>query len=58
MNLSYNPSAQLLSVCDDDVENHILWVAPKPISKLPKKNGELFIPCYYAFRSAPERAGN
>ncbi|NCH87076.1 site-specific integrase [Cronobacter dublinensis] len=27
------------------------------ISKLPKKNGALFSPCYYAFRSALERAG-
>lgn len=27
------------------------------IAELPKKNGNLFSPCYYAFRSALERAG-
>ncbi|MDQ2129552.1 tyrosine-type recombinase/integrase [Leclercia adecarboxylata] len=27
------------------------------VAELPKKNGALFTPCYYAFRSALERAG-
>ncbi|NJD85826.1 site-specific integrase, partial [Candidatus Erwinia dacicola] len=32
-------------------------IDPELSSELPKKNGELFTPCYYAFRSALERAG-
>lgn len=37
--------------------NRTIPLAPEILSELPKKNGVLFEPCYYAFRSALERAG-
>jgi integrase len=37
--------------------NRSIPLDPKIIAELPKKNGPLFSPCYYAFRSALERAG-
>lgn len=36
--------------------NRIFPIAPEIIAELPKKHGALFSPCYYAFRSALERA--
>ncbi|EBI2673593.1 hypothetical protein DDU43_18880 [Salmonella enterica] len=36
--------------------NRTIPLDPKIIAELPKKNGTLFSPCYYAFRSALERA--
>ncbi|ASG10389.1 tyrosine-type recombinase/integrase [Salmonella enterica subsp. enterica] len=37
--------------------NRTIPLAPEFAAELPKKNGNLFSPCYYAFRSALERAG-
>ncbi|EHC82220.1 Integrase, partial [Salmonella enterica subsp. enterica serovar Senftenberg str. A4-543] len=37
--------------------NRTIPLDPAIIAELPKKNGVLFSPCYYAFRSALERAG-
>lgn len=37
--------------------NRIFPIDPEIIAELPKKHGALFSPCYYAFRSALERAG-
>jgi len=37
--------------------NRTIPIAPELIAQLPKKNGALFSQCYYAFRSALERAG-
>ncbi|WP_123428320.1 phage integrase [Lelliottia amnigena] len=37
--------------------NRTIPLDHKLIAELPKKNGNLFSPCYYAFRSALERAG-
>ncbi|WP_410753376.1 phage integrase [Citrobacter youngae] len=37
--------------------NRSIPLDPELIAELPKKNGTLFSPCYYAFRSALERAG-
>ncbi|EDT1600742.1 tyrosine-type recombinase/integrase [Salmonella enterica] len=37
--------------------NRTIPLDPKFAAELPKKNGNLFSPCYYAFRSALERAG-
>lgn len=37
--------------------NRTIPLDPEIIVDLPKKNGALFKPCYYAFRSALERAG-
>lgn len=37
--------------------NRTIPLASEIIAALPKKNGSLFKPCYYAFRSALERAG-
>lgn len=37
--------------------NRSIPVDAKLLAELPKKNGALFSPCYYAFRSALERAG-
>lgn len=36
--------------------NRTIPIDPEILAKLPKKNGALFSPCYYAFRSALERA--
>ena len=36
--------------------NRTIPIAQEIIADLPKKNGSLFSPCYYAFRSALERA--
>src|SRR6185369_1975523 len=37
--------------------NRTIPLAPEILAELPKKNGGLFEACYYAFRSALERAG-
>ncbi|EGZ5374306.1 tyrosine-type recombinase/integrase, partial [Salmonella enterica] len=37
--------------------NRTIPLDPEFAAELPKKNGNLFSPCYYAFRSALERAG-
>ncbi|WP_336795729.1 tyrosine-type recombinase/integrase [Erwinia aphidicola] len=37
--------------------NRTIPIDPDLISELPKKNGALFSPCYYAFRSALGRSG-
>ncbi|ELY4321606.1 tyrosine-type recombinase/integrase [Cronobacter turicensis] len=37
--------------------NRTIPVDPELLAELPKKNGPLFSPCYYAFRSALKRAG-
>ncbi|MHC0435073.1 phage integrase [Klebsiella aerogenes] len=37
-------------------KNRTIPLPPQIISELPKKNGILFTPCYYAFRNALERA--
>ncbi|EKK7708739.1 tyrosine-type recombinase/integrase [Cronobacter sakazakii] len=37
--------------------NRTIPLDPVIIAELPKKNGALFSPCYYAFRSALERTG-
>ncbi|EPM2834142.1 MULTISPECIES: tyrosine-type recombinase/integrase [Citrobacter] len=37
--------------------NRTIPLDPEIIADLPKNNGALFKPCYYAFRSALERAG-
>lgn len=37
--------------------NRTIPVDPALLSQIPKKSGALFSPCYYAFRSALERAG-
>ncbi|EBY5453600.1 site-specific integrase [Salmonella enterica subsp. enterica serovar Pomona] len=37
--------------------NRTIPLDPEFAAELPKKNGTLFSPCYYAFRSALERAG-
>ncbi|ECC1659321.1 tyrosine-type recombinase/integrase [Salmonella enterica subsp. salamae] len=37
--------------------NRTIPLNPEFAAELPKKNGNLFSPCYYAFRSALERAG-
>lgn len=37
--------------------NRTIPLCPIIIAELPKKNGSLFSPCYYAFRSALARAG-
>ncbi|MKG63433.1 site-specific integrase [Salmonella enterica subsp. enterica] len=37
--------------------NRTIPLDPEFAEELPKKNGNLFSPCYYAFRSALERAG-
>lgn len=36
--------------------NRTIPIAPELAAELPKKTGSLFSPCYYAFRSALERA--
>lgn len=37
--------------------NRTIPVDPAFLAQFPKKSGALFSPCYYAFRSALERAG-
>ncbi|WP_164063407.1 phage integrase [Serratia marcescens] len=38
-------------------KNRTIPIDPLLADELPKRNGPLFTPCYYAFRSAIERAG-
>ncbi|HEJ7277024.1 MULTISPECIES: phage integrase [Serratia] len=38
-------------------KNRTIPIDPVLADELPKRNGPLFTPCYYAFRSAIERAG-
>lgn len=37
--------------------NRTIPLDPELIAELPKRNGALFTPCYYAFRNALDRAG-
>ncbi|MCS2161041.1 tyrosine-type recombinase/integrase [Scandinavium sp. H11S7] len=37
--------------------NRTIPLAPELLAQIPKKNGLLFTPCYYAFRNALQRAG-